>query len=148
MSDKNGWTVVHCSAKSGRYKLIQFFTVKQSDINTKTKARENCLHIAAANGYLNLCKILIGTHFSDVHITDNDGWAAFHHSVRSGSYELITFSTDMGSDINLRANDGTNCLHIAACYGHLNLCKTLIEKHDFDVNMTANGGWTRQTFYR
>ena len=78
-----------------------------------------------------------------MHITDNDGWAAFHHPVRSGSYELITFSTDMGSDINLRANDGTNCLHIAACYGHLNLCKTLIEKHDFDVNMTANGGWTR-----
>ena len=34
-----------------------------------------------------------------------------------------------------------NCLHIASCNGHLNLCKILIDKHKFDLHMTDNDEW-------
>ena len=48
----------------------------------------------------------------------------------------------MTTDVHLKTDDGFNCLHIAALYGHLNLCKTLVNKHNFDVDMTANSGWS------
>ena len=48
----------------------------------------------------------------------------------------------MGADIYLKDNDGFNCLHYAALYGHLNLCKILVDKHNFDVHVVTNSGWT------
>ena len=44
----------------------------------------------------------------------------------------------MGVDIDIKDNYGLNCLHIAALYGHLNLCKIIIDKHNFDVDMATN----------
>ena len=46
----------------------------------------------------------------DLHV----GWTALHFSARAGSYELLTYFADTGTDIYLRTNDGSNCLHIAA----------------------------------
>ena len=33
-----------------------------------------------------------------------------------------------------------NCLHIAALYGHLNLCKFFLDNENFDVHMADNDG--------
>ena len=35
-----------------------------------------------------------------------------------------------------------NCIHIAALCGNLNLCKDLINKHNFDAHQTNNDGLT------
>ena len=59
----------------------------------------NCLHIAALNGHLNLCKDLVNKHNFDLHLTDNNGFAALHLSALSGNYELIKFFMDKGTDI-------------------------------------------------
>ena len=65
-------------------------------------------------------------------MTDDDGWTALHHSARNGSYELVTYFGEMGTDIYVRNNSAWNCFHIAAFNGHLKLCPTLIEKYKFD----------------
>ena len=78
----------------------------------------------------------------DKHMIDDEGWRALHCSARNGSLELVTYFTDLGSDIHLKTSVGWNCLHIAANYGHLNLCKELIEIHKFDRYMADNDGWT------
>ena len=142
LADSYGWTALHRSAKKGRYELLQFLTDKGTDIQLKTKNEENCLHIAAENGHLNLCKARIEEYHFDVQETDNDGWTALHKSAGKGSYELFKFLTDKGTDIQLKTKDGQNCLHIAADYGHLNLCKTLIEEHKFDVQESDSYGIT------
>ena len=77
-----------------------------------------------------------------MHITDNDGWAASHHFLKSGTYELITFFIDMGSDISFIVDDGTNCLHIAALNGPLNLCKIFLDDYHFDLHFTNKNKWT------
>ena len=141
-TDNDGWTALHKSAEKGNYELFQFLTEKGTDIQLKTKDGQNCLHIAAENGHLNLCKTLIEEHNFDVQETDCDGWKALHWSCRSGSYELVTFFANKGTDIQLKTHSGQNCLHIAAEYGHLNLSKTLIAEHNFDVKETDNYGWT------
>ena len=142
IADNYGWRVQHYSVRNGSYELVTFFANMENDADLKTIDGNDCLHIAALSGHLHLCQTFIYNSNFDVHMADNGGWTALHFSARNGSYELIIFFTYLGSDINLKTNDGGNCLHTAVLYGHLNLCKKLIDKQNFDVNMADNDGWT------
>ena len=142
MTANHGFTAVHCSAQNGNYELVAYFVGMGADIHLKTDAGRNCLHIAALQGHLNLCKMLIDKYKVDLHMTDNEGCTAVHCSAQSGNYELVAYFVEMGADIHLKTDDGRNCLHIAALEGHLNLCKMLIDKHKVDLDMTINQGWT------
>ena len=145
-TNKNGWIALHYSVRNGCYELFTYFADLGTDIHLKTNIGWNCLHIAALNGYLNLCKALVKKHKFDVHMTDNDGWTALHFSVRNGNYELVSYFTNLGTDIHLKTSFGSNCLNIAALNGHLNLCKTLVEKHKFNVHMASNDEWAALHF--
>ena len=142
----HGWTALHFSARSGSYEIVKYFTNMGIEINLKTKHGMNCLHIAACYVHLNLCKTLINKYNVDVQLPDNDGWNALHFSARNGSYEVVKFFTDMGTDTNLKGTDGKNCLHIAARYGHLNLCQTLKNKYNIEVQLPDNNGRTALHF--
>ena len=142
VTDNKGWTALHHSVISGSYKLVKYFADMGVDIECKNALGWNCLHIAAQNGHLKLCQILIGRHNLYIHTADKDGWRAIHHSARNGSYELVKYFTDMGTYIKSKVHSGLNCLHIAAQNGHLKLCKKLIDKHDFDVSVPDYDGWT------
>ena len=78
----------------------------------------------------------------DVHLADNGGWTILHYSARYGSYESMPFLVERGANIYSKTNDGENCLHLAAYYGHTHLCKKLICNHKFDVNIVDNIGRT------
>ena len=65
-----------------------------------------------------------------------------HYSARNGSHNLITYFIDIGTNIYLKTNNGSNYLHIAALYGHLTLFKKLIDKDDFYVNVADKDVWT------
>ena len=95
------------------------------DIFHETTCGMNCLHIAASNGHLDLCKTLINKHKFDVNMKDSEGFTALHFAAEHGSYELVKLFADKGTDIHLKTEDGMNCLHIASWNGHLNLCKIL-----------------------
>ena len=146
VADKRGWTAVHFSAQSGNCQLVAYFAEMGTDVHLKTNDGSNCLNIAAYQGHLNLCKMLIDKHKVHLHMTDNDGWTALHYSAQSGNCELVAYFAEMGIDIHLKTNDGRNCLHIAALKGHLNLCKMLIDKHKVDVNVADKRGWTAVHF--
>ena len=142
LPDNNGWTTPHFSARYGSYEIFKYFINMGIDINLKTKDGMNCLHIAAHYGHLNLCKALINEYNVDVQLPDNDGWTALHFSAENGSYEIVKYFINMGIDINLKTKHGMNCLHIAADYGHTNLCKTLMKKHNLDLEEPNDNGWT------
>ena len=141
-ADKMGWIALHCSAQSGSYELVKYFVDKGADIHQKTKNGDNCLHIAARSGHMYLCQTLVDDHGFDENCAGNMGWTALLNSAPSGSYELVKYFVDKGIDIHQKTNNGENCLHIAAYNGHLNLCQTLIDDHDFDKNIVNNNGWT------
>ena len=142
MAENVGLTALHFSAGYGSYELLRYFADMGVDIHLKNNIGYNCLHIAALNGHLNLCKILIDKHKFDIHMAENVGLTALHFSAGYGTYELLRYFADMGVDIHLKSNSGLNCLHIATYQGHLNLCKILIDKHNFDIHVATNGGWT------
>ena len=141
MNDNKGFTGLHFSAKNGNYELVKFFVDKGTDILLKTKNGTKCLHLAAKNGYLNLCRTLVNIHVFDVQIPDNKGFTALHYSAQVGNYELVKFFFDEGTDIHLKTKSGINCLHFAAINEYLNLCKTLVSKHKLDVNIGHDVGF-------
>ena len=49
---------------------------------------------------------------------------------------------DEETDILLNTKNGTNCLHLATITGNLNLCKTLVNEHKFDVHIGNDQGFT------
>lgn len=51
---------------------------------------------------------------------------------------MFKFFLDRGADIYLKANNGSNCLHFAAHKGKRNICKFLLEEHNFDIHYTNN----------
>ena len=53
----------------------------------------------------------------------------------------------MGIDIKLKTNNAKNCLHIAADYGHLNLCRMFIGKHNVDVELPDHKGWNALYYF-
>ena len=106
----------------------------------------NFLHIAAGSGDLGLCKILVNQYDYDIQMYDNHGLLPLHHLAINGSYELFNFFAEIWLDTHLRTKNGQNRLHIVARYGHLNLCKALIEKHYFDAQLVAKLGWTALHF--
>ena len=142
MADNNGCSERYVRTRYGSYELASLFAYLEISINHKTSDGKNRLHFAALYGHLNHCKTLIDESNFDVYIPDNDGWTALHFSARNGSYDLVSYFAEIGTDIHLKTKLGWNCLHIAALYGHLNLCKILIHKHKFDALMSDDGGWT------
>ena len=146
MGDNYQWTPLHFSAVYGSYELVKYFVGMGTNIRLKNNDGQNCLHIAAQKGHFNLCRKFIDEHNFDVNMVDNNGFTALHFSAMNGSYELVKYFVDMGCDIHLKTIDKTNCLHIAAKEGHLNLCKTLINNYNFDVSFANDEGKTALHF--
>ena len=91
---------------------------------------------------MNIYKTFTEKHNFDVDMADNKGWTTLHFSAKNGSYELFKYFVDMGSYVHLKTVDGKNCLHTAALNGNLSLCQLLKDKHNFEVHMANNDGWT------
>ena len=48
----------------------------------------------------------------------------------------------MGINIYGKNSLGQNILHVTALYGHTILCRTRLDKHNFDMHTVDNNGWT------
>ena len=122
MTDNDGCTALYHSARNGNSELFKCLAGLGNDIKIKRNNGWNCLHIVSLYGHVNLCKTLFEKFKFHIEMTDNDELSALHLSVRNGSYKLVTYFTSSGCDIHLKTKVGWNCLHIAANFGHFNLC--------------------------
>ena len=134
-ADYSGKSALLCCAANKNHRLFQYSINMGSNIYQRTNYGQNCLHIAARHGHMHLCKVLIDEYNFDIYITDYFGKSALHYCVENGNHELLHYFITMGSSINQRTRNGQNCLHIAAERGHMDLCRTLIEEYNFDINM-------------
>lgn len=58
---------------SGDLELLQYFIQNVSDMFSKTKDGKNCLHIAAQEGHLKICRVLFQNYNFDIHERGDDG---------------------------------------------------------------------------
>ena len=125
----------HCS-------MLLYFADMKTDIELKWQDISYSLYITVFYGHLILCKNIVDNCNLDVHKPDHDGETILHYAAWNGSYKLVAYFVELWADLDLKTNDGSNCLHISAFWGHLDLCKALIKNHKLDLHIADNYGWT------
>ncbi len=71
----------------------------------KSPDTDNCLHLAARRGHLNIVKLLVKGGF-DVNSVGDMSCTALHYAKSKGHHEIIQFLIDSGAQQNLRDEFG------------------------------------------
>ena len=140
--DDDGLAVLHNAALGGDLELFQYLIENGSDVFSKTKNGRSCFHIAAEEGYLKICRVLLENYNFDVHEIDDDGLAVLHNAALAGDLELFQYLIESGSDVFSKTTDGRSCLHIASRQGHLKVCRALLQNYNFDISVRDDSGWS------
>ena len=80
------------------------------------------LIIAAENGHIDVCHLLIETGS----LNESDLKSAFHSAARSGHLDVCKLISDNLTDKNPADPNGETPLHHAAKFGHLDVCRYII----------------------
>ena len=78
------------------------------------------LHIAAAEGHLEIVKLLIAKG-AEINKFSNNGLTALHFASANGYIDTAQLLLRNGAEINKRTEDGFTALHIAACCGQVDI---------------------------
>ena len=108
---------------------------------------ETCLMIAANDGHLDICRLLIdkGAHLE---AKDINGWTPLILASWEGHIEIVRLLCDRGADVKARNQDGRRPLHYAARYGHISIVKEFIEVRNAEINARDDDSWTALRYAR
>ncbi len=149
--DDQGDTPVHAAARSGYRDVVELLVGSGSRIwqllvgsgtslDVRNKIQETPLHVACANGMLNVSRFLIDRG-SDVNSRDDEGFIPLHTASRFGHVEAARLLLDCGSDVNACEAKSCTPLHFASRFGYLDLARLLIDR-GADVHTQQADGWT------
>ncbi len=137
-------TKLHEATEEGNIAKVDSLLQKYSSlVNTPDQAGNTPLHIAAKEGYLEICSLLIKNE-ADVNAKEADhlfGRTPLHKAARYGHPETCELLLAAGADINAAAKDGSTPLHKAAFWANAAICSLLLE-HDADPNAQNIAGQT------
>ena len=78
-----------------------------------TKDKCTALHLAAANGHVDVVKVLI-QNGADVNAVDEYKFTALHLAARHGHVDIAKVLIENGADVNAVQKDKCTALHITA----------------------------------
>jgi len=100
-----------------------------------------CLMIAANNGHLAICRLLLDKG-AQLEAKNINGCTPLHHAAAQGHVEIVRLLCDRGADVDARANREWRPLHSAAWKGHISVVKELIEERSAEINARTDDGRT------
>ena len=113
--------------------VVRMLGMRSIDVEAKGGVfGRTCLHAAAYNGHLAICRLLLDKG-AQVEAIDNIGWTPLHQAARQGHVEIVRLLCDRGADVEACCNGGYRPLHHAAFNDHLSVVKVLIEENA-DIN--------------
>jgi hypothetical protein len=109
----------------GNTEMISLFA-DSIDISTLC-SRGTALHIAAAEGHLDMVKLLVEAYHADVAQVDRLGSNALHHAARSGNIECLKYLQERGLNYNDTDKKGNTVLHYACSSGSIDVVQLVLE---------------------
>jgi ankyrin repeat protein len=122
-----------------------------ADFDRCSGLNEAPLHVAAANSSMNMLRLLL-ERGADPEVRDKTGLTPLHQACRAGALEVATLllqkgadpeSTNCGTEDILAATLSSNHtpLHLAACHGHSNIIKALLDAGS-NVEASTADSWS------
>jgi ankyrin repeat protein len=122
--------------------------MRSIDVEGRYRGRDDgntCLIIAAGNGHLAICRLLIDKG-AKVEAKNSGDWTPLHSAASRGHIEIVCLLCDRGADVEARTNDewhpGSRPLYLAAYNGHISVVKELIEERNAEINARNGDGRT------
>ena len=133
MATNDGWTMLHCSVRSGSFKLFSYFVEKKVEFYCKTKNMENILHLSSKYGFFDICEFVLKHFIKDY--KDNNSKKQY---MLNGKY-YISQIFYLYDTIFLHAMDdeGNTYLHLAAEGNHAKVCELLL-RYDSEIITLLN----------
>jgi ankyrin repeat protein len=94
--------------------------------------RRTALHLAAAQGRVELARQVLAAARAAVSAKDADGWLPIHGAAAAGHADIVAALLAAGSDVEDPAADGDSPLHKAALGGHLEVVRLLKGRAQLD----------------
>ena len=100
-----------------------------------------CLHAAAQNGHLDICRLLIDEG-AQLEAKEGEDMTPLYLAARGGHVEIVRLLCDCGADVEAHSYEGWRPLQYAAYHGHISVVKELIEERNVEINSRDDRGWT------
>ena len=125
---RNGRTALHLAAMNGYTDLVKFLIKDHNAvIDILTLRKQTPLHLAAAAGQIEVCKLLLDLGAS-IDATDDQGQKPIHSAAQNNFSEVAKlFLQQQPNLVMATTKDGNTCAHIAAAQGSVTVIEELMK---------------------
>lgn len=123
-----GRTALHLAAMNGYADLVKFLIKEHNAvIDILTLRKQTPLHLAAAAGQMEVCKLLLELG-ANIDATDDQGQKPIHAAAQNNYSEVVQlFLETHPSLVMATSKDGSTCAHIAAAQGSVTVIEELMK---------------------
>ncbi|XP_035912923.1 serine/threonine-protein phosphatase 6 regulatory ankyrin repeat subunit B isoform X2 [Anopheles stephensi] len=127
-----GRTALHLAAMNGYSELVKFLIRDHNAVvDILTLRKQTPLHLAAASGQMNVCKLLLELG-ANIDATDDVGQKPIHVAAQNNYSEVAKLFLQQHPNLVMATSkDGNTCAHIAAMQGSVKVIEELMK---FDRN--------------
>lgn len=106
-SDHIGLTALHAAVRSQPHvDVVAALLQNKAAVDARTHNGNTALHLSAANGYVDCCKLLLRRKADVDSVCDFDGDTALHRAVREGHVGVVTLLLNFGARKDLKNLEG------------------------------------------
>ncbi len=150
--ENHRWTALYIALKNDYSDAFNILITAGASLDIFVNG-QTALHVAADNGSLKVCKILI-ENGAQVNTQDMFGRTPLQYAALDGHLGVCKVLIDAGGDVNHQDEYGLTPLHWAAKEGHLDVCNLLIamgaqvdaQLEETDDNEGGTDYWTPLNF--
>ncbi|XP_045495167.1 serine/threonine-protein phosphatase 6 regulatory ankyrin repeat subunit B [Colias croceus] len=125
---RNGRTALHLAAMNGFAHLVKFLIRDHNAvIDVLTLKKQTPLHLAAASGQMEVCKLLLELG-ANIDATDELGQKPIHAAAQNNYSEVVQLFLQQHPNLVMATTkDGNTCAHIAAIQGSVKVIEELMK---------------------
>lgn len=132
------------AAMQGSIGMVNLLLAHGADVNASARywgVTHLPLQSAAARGDLEIIRTFLA-HGSEINGITENGWTAIHWAARNGQHDALRLLTaDYHADKDIRLENGSSALHLAAAHGYPKCIDVCLEA-GLDIDTQNNDGMT------
>ena len=135
LEDSKGWSAMHDAASGGSLDCLIYLIRKGIRAGSRTADRRTILHVAAHHGRVEAIKWICKQYKSMIKELGEYDWTVLHDAASGSSLTCLKYLMKQGINPNVTTVDGKTILHVASCFGKVEVVDYLCAKHKDLINV-------------